>query len=203
MLRAVMLILLAPLSGAYAEPLTARAANPATAEVSLASRAPALGDSCPRATVDDVKILCSMICSKRRDAKKGTETYPFDYQSYLFKIACTSRDDPEEVMNQKIQAFWKKHQSMLQCEAFGFNLGRGDLIKYGVSNYFDEFVGDVTLWGVDLNKIDPADGKTVLDYVKEEMEKKKGTALEYTLKYYYAILKESGAKHRKDLPASP
>ena len=203
MLRAVMLILLAPLSGANAEPLTARAANPATAEVSLASRAPALGDSCPRATPEDIKGLCSFICDKKRDKKNGNETYPFHYQSHLFKIACTSRDDPEEVMNQKIQAFWKKHQSMLFCDTFGFNVVKGDLIKYGVDNYFDEFVGDVTLWGVDLNKIDPADGKTVLDYVKEEMEKKKGTALEYKLKYYYAILKESGAKHRKDLPASP
>ena len=62
---------------------------------------------------------------------------------------------------------------------------------------------DVTEWGVDLNKIDPADGKTVLDYVKEELEKKKGTALESNLKDYYKLMKDAGAKHRKDRPASP
>lgn len=88
---------------------------------------------------------------------------------------------------------------MLSCDALNFSMGKGDLIKYGVNNYFDEFILDITLWGIDLNKIDPADGKTALDYVKDELAKKKGTSLENNLRDYYQLLRDAGAKHRHEL----
>jgi len=195
----IMLCCLINLSYARVEPKVEVCEDKNKDEVSSILSAAALADNCPKARPEDIKGLCGYICNKYKDKKNGTEVYPFEYQSIIFKLSCTSRNDSDEVMNRKIQVFWKKHEKMLECDAGNFNLGKGDLIKYGVANYFDEFIFDVTTWGINLNKIDPADGKTVLDYVKEEMVKKKGTPLETTLKSYYFGLKEAGAKHKKDL----
>ena len=74
-------------------------------------------ESCPSTKPEDIKALCSYIVEKSRDKINGTDNYPFKYQTYLFKIACTSRNELEELINKKVQIFWKKHEKFLNCSA--------------------------------------------------------------------------------------
>lgn len=55
-------------------------------------------------------------------------------------------------------------------------------------------------WGVNLNKVDVGDGRTLLDYIEYHMDRVRGGALEKKLKVYYDDLRKAGAKHRRELP---
>ena len=57
----------------------------------------------------------------------------------------------------------------------------------------------MALWKVNLNKVDKTDGRTVLDYIKDQIERNKGLATEPVLQGYYNQLKKAGAKHRVEL----
>lgn len=49
------------------------------------------------------------------------------------------------------------------------------------------------------DKIDEADGTTVLDYTRKEIVRNKGNANESILREYYDVLRKAGAKHKTEL----
>jgi len=52
-----------------------------------------------------------------------------------------------------------------------------------------------------INRVDPSDGRTVLDYVLDEQRRWAGTTREPRLKVYYDALRESGALHAHEVVA--
>jgi hypothetical protein len=63
-----------------------------------------------------------------------------------------------------------------------------------------EFVNDVVRrWKVDLNHVDPADGKTALDYIEVELAKAGDSSNAPILRRYYDLFRKHGAKHRREL----
>ena len=146
-----------------------------------------------------IDMLCSLIHNKLEESDLKSP-HLFRYQTVIMKAACTNPDvdSPAEV-RRKIQAFWRRYSDELVCDSLSFTVQKGNIIKFAVDRRFDEFLADVVDWQIDLNRIDPGDNRTVLDFIKHEEQRFKGTVIEAKMKTYYRRLRQAGAKHRSEL----
>jgi hypothetical protein len=63
-----------------------------------------------------------------------------------------------------------------------------------------ECLPDEIDWQVDLNNVDPSDGRTVLDYIGDERDAaSQGSATRGRLDRYYNLLRRDGELHREEL----
>lgn len=140
--------------------------------------------------------ICSMIGSRTKDSST-TNTFKYLYQRRLYEGAGVVGETDETVIAKKISKYWSQCEDELVCDAF--DTPGASIIKYAVRSNFDLFLEDITEWGVNLNRVDRVDEKTPLDYVKYQIDINKGNPLENKMKYYYDLLRESGAKHKSEL----
>lgn len=120
--------------------------------------------------------------------------------SYITKFkqaGCVKPEDSEEVANRKIREAWSKYEDKLVCDTMAFEIRGGSILKAASISANKNFYNTVLKWKVNLNRIDPADGRTVLDYIRDEMNKNPPNVEFY--RAYYSVLKEHGAKHRSEL----
>ena len=128
------------------------------------------------------------------------------------------QNDSMDVLKLKVQQFWKRSSSArtLTCSNLQFDVTNGNILKYAISSRFDSFIDDVVEWNVDLNTIDPADNRTALDYLDDEIKRTKNLTGETVLGHAEDVrtqqwdlthmngwrddLIEAGAKHRSELP---
>lgn len=127
--------------------------------------------------------------------------YMYEYERKLHEAACADPEkDSEEIVNKKLQNMWIKLDKNLKCDTANWEVPKGNILKYAIKvKSFDLITSAAELWHVNLNSIDSTDSRTLLDYVESEMERNKGDRLEGVLKGYYKILRNAGAKHRKEL----
>lgn len=168
---------------------------------------PSPAASCPNRS--KLKNLCMMIgdhMKVSRDpihtGKHFYETRPgitYMYEQRFVDAACVLESDSKEVKYAKIRDVWARYEDDLVCTNTQFDVPRGHLLKYGVASAFDDFLDDVVKWGVNLNKVDESDNRTVLDYIQFHMQKSAGGALEKKYQGYYDKLRAAGARHRHEL----
>lgn len=119
------------------------------------------------------------------------------YITRFKKAGCVKPEDSEEVANRKIREVWSKYEDRLVCDSIAFEIRGGSILKAASISANKNFYNTVLKWKVNLNRIDPADGRTVLDYIRDEMKKNPPNIEFY--RAYYSVLKEHGAKHRSEL----
>lgn len=154
---------------------------------------------CPN--LKKLENICINIDSRSKDPKPKGD-YVYMYQRKLLDAACVDVEkDSEEVIGEKIRKMWDAAfaQQKLNCHSIQFYPSGGNILKFAVSSKFTEFIDDAIWWKVNLNFIDEVDKETVLDYVRGQIEKNKGTSIVSTLQHYYKILREAGAKHAAEL----
>lgn len=168
----------------------------ATGMLKVMSRLPA-NDGC----ADKAKLekICLDVLSK--SSAPDESPFQYSYEMKLHAAACANPEiENEEAVNRKIRAMWKRLENDLICNTTDFDVPRGSILKYAVKmRAFDLVSQAAESWKVNLNRVDEADGRTLLDYVRSEIEKNKGTNLEPVLKGYYKVLQRSGAKHKAEL----
>ena len=67
---------------------------------------------------------------------------------------------------------WNKYKTNFSCDSLGFNVPNGNVFKFTLNFNFADFIyymGDN--YNVDFMFIDPADGKTIVQYLDEEISK--------------------------------
>jgi len=136
--------------------------------------------------------------------------YEFNYQKLIMDAACVTKSDSDSLRAEKVRRMWKQYEDKLICGSTSFDVQGGSLLKLAVSRRMDDFVFDAAcVWNVDLNRIDSADGRTVLDYAFKEYMQNEGTAIAPRIKTYYEMLRfgcDGGtasikARHRDELCA--
>lgn len=155
------------------------------------------GGTCP--TREPLVNLCIVVNQKTPSTKVG---FKFAYQEKIFEAACVSASDSKDEAHQKIRSMWSsfEDESDLTCSSTSFNVTHGSVLKLAVYADFRQFVFEATrIWKVNVNRVDPADGRTLLDYVRDEIARNRGTSLEANLKNYYSSLRAAGAKHASEL----
>ena len=142
--------------------------------------------------------MCMFIGSRVRD-KQPIGPSEYLYYRRILEASCVDADDSEQIAQKKIQAMWLEFEPEMVCASTIFDVVHGSYLKYAVATKFNEFLENAIEWQVNLNKVDPSDGRTVLDYVAFHQGKNKGNVVEKKLNYYYEILREAGAKHKSEL----
>lgn len=143
--------------------------------------------------------LCMLIDSKEKDPNPQGR-FVFKYQRKFLEAACVDvKKDSEEEIAKKISKVWQENEQTLICNNTKFDVANGNIIKFAANLKFDEFMIDMTMWKVNLNRVDEMDGRTVLDYIQTQIGRNKGLASEPVLKRYYDMMKKAGAKHKSEL----
>ena len=201
MMRTVSFALM--LSLVWQAPLVAAEGKPAAASAPVAPAAAPVDwpAGCP--DLERLTNICSSIGGFVKDpAPRGD--YSYMYQRKIYDAACVDlQKDSEALMKRKIQEMWRiderQPRPRMTCNNLQFDVASGNILKFAVRKRFQEFLEDAVWWGVHLNRVDASDQRTVLDYVKDELDRTSHPSTRSTLQAYYQILREGGAKHRSEL----
>ena len=144
--------------------------------------------------------MCIYIGSRTKDPDPLKPEYKYMYQRRFLEAACVDvNKDSEEGISKKVSGMWSKFEEDLYCNNGQFDVQNGSILKYAAVSKFDAFIDDIIKWKINLNRVDPTDKRTILDYVKYQKEKNAGNALEPILQEYYELLRDAGAKHKSEL----
>jgi hypothetical protein len=198
MMRTVSFALM--LSLVWQAPLVAAEGKPAAASAPAAS--PVVWPAgCP--DLEKIGNICLNLTNFTKDPAPRGE-YSYMYQRKIYDAACVDlQKDSEALMKRKIQEMWRiderQPRPRMTCNNLQFDVASGNILKFAVRKRFQEFLEDAVWWGVHLNRVDASDQRTVLDYVKDELDRTSHPSTRSTLQAYYQILREGGAKHRSEL----
>ncbi len=120
--------------------------------------------NCPKPKGGKFVYFCTMV-----------ENQDSQYKKELLQMSCVDhiKDSPETI-KAKVQCMWKKYYVEFGCDDAGFLVPQGNILKYAVNQEFEYFVdGVVEEFGLDINLKDPADEKTLLDFVLDEVKRYK------------------------------
>lgn len=163
-------------------------------------------DECPPPTKDTFAGVC-IAMFQRSEARNPESELGFSYQERLWQMSCAEPGkDSMDVARIKIQKMWNKHRENFRCYNFPNSIATdSNITKFSLDTGFTSFMHEaVRRYKLDMNFVDPADKKTVLDFAKEQEALIRKTPPVNTAKAdeYNAIaklLESNGAKRAKDL----
>ena len=144
-------------------------------------------------------VICDSIEGKKEDPDPESD-FDYKYERDMYNIVCAdpTKESKKEIIR-KIHNYWFDNIDDFYCDSGSFNVPKGNIIKNAISAGFFPFLKSTISWKIPLNTIDQSDNRTVLDYVKNELDKYKGTPIEGGLKSNYYWLRKAGAKHKSEL----
>lgn len=150
-------------------------------------------------TKREVINFCGCIGTKLPSKDPGG-FYEYDYQKLMYQSAGIDLEEiTEEEINEKLREWWELNKRILLCDSLQFPQPNGSVLKYASTSNTWTFIDEAITAGFDLNMVDKSDNRTLLDYVKDELKKRKGTVLENELLMTYNKLRKAGAKYRSEL----
>lgn len=146
-----------------------------------------VSDTCKEPKETDFKSFCADVSTKAKASGSKTDTVEYRYEQRLWEVACAVMGvDDLATAKIKIQKWWNKYKTKCKCDSLGFNVPNGNILKFSISQSMPDFMDTiVSTYGLDINFKDPADGKNVLDYLNDEIERfKKGGISQPSIKIY-------------------
>ena len=164
------------------------------------------GCNCPEPTADQFAAVCSDNFYGYESKLSGTGL-TYAYQEKLWKMSCAEPGvDNFETAIPKVQCMWNKYKEKFRCYNYPNSIATDrNITKFTMDMGFDAFLIEMSRkYKGDLNFIDPKDGKTILDFLKEQMELIRRTPpvnFEKADDYErtYNMIKKNGAKHSWEL----
>jgi hypothetical protein len=146
-----------------------------------------------------VADFCQFVAENIRETDEPE--YAFVYRMMLFKAAGVDPvHDDKSAVALKMSAWWAKHRKSLTCSVPNSVVRDGNILKVAVDRSSSDFLTDVVRrWRLDVNQVD-ADGKTVLDFVDEEIATSGVEGRKDTLRRYRNWIIQAGGKRASDLP---
>ena len=121
-------------------------------------------DECPKPKGAKFVNFCTLV--ENQDAR---------YKKELISMSCAdaTKDSPEAVKS-KVNHMWETYYNEFGCDDTGFLVPQGNILKYSINQEFEYFVdGVVEEFNLNINLKDPADGKTLLDFTLDEINRYK------------------------------
>lgn len=152
-------------------------------------------DDCPRPKDGKFVNICTLV-----------ENQDLSYKNEFIAMSCADpkKDSPATVKS-KVNHMWETYYKEFGCDSSGFPVGQGNVLKFSVNQEFELFVDAVVEdFGININLKDPIDGKTLLDFTLDEINRYKGDkdypGKSAELQRIYAHLKNDlKAKHSNEL----
>jgi hypothetical protein len=137
--------------------------------------------------------ICDYVYS--RDRASTGSGYRYTFQRMLADATRAKPGDDVETRRTRLRYLWLDNQPVFGCTASNFDISNGNLLKYSISSRSYEFLNyAIEDWQLELNFIDPADHRTVLDYVEREAKANAGNSDSATIDEYFSALQQAGAK---------
>ena len=122
------------------------------------------------------------------------------YQQKIEDAAGVTPSDSPELRRQKTADLFAHR--MPTCDGADFSVSHGNILKYAVSVRTFDFINLAAYtFDADLNAVDSSDGRTVLDFVDDEISRNVGRPAEDELRYYRDFLVGAGARTTAQLQA--
>jgi hypothetical protein len=159
---------------------------------------------CPTPTKDQFTSVCQAIYDK--EVYEGSGSFSYVYQENLWELSCAKPNESLESAKIKIQQMWNKHRQDFRCHGYASSVATElNVTKFSVDTGFTAFLSEaVKKYNLDMNFKDPADNKTVLDFIKDQVTiisntppVKEAKITEYNR--LYKMLEMNGARQAKDL----
>lgn len=160
-------------------------------------------EPCPKPTKNSFTNLCNSLYSSTPGMPGGK--FGDKYQEDLWAMSCADIDkDTIETAKVKIQKMWNENRVDFRCYGYsGVTVKDANVAKFSMDIGFSTFlVIAAKRYQLDMNFIDPADGKSLMDFLKTQRESYRGTAYAGKFEEYdrlYKLFEATGAKHAKDL----
>lgn len=151
-------------------------------------------------TMPNPNQFCGYVGSQ--NTYKGIDSnFDYTFQEVMYNSACADIENmSEKEIAQKLREWWDLYKNKLLCDSLQFNVPNGSVFKYAVSGKVTAFIDDAIYYKFDLNFVDKADDRTVLDYTRDEIKKHMETSeTKKVLEGYYQKLRKAGAKHKSEL----
>jgi len=162
-----------------------------------------LGRLCKKEEFSDV---CHAIY-EREIPSNYTKYQSYGYQEYLFKMSDADPfTDSFETLKKKVNAMWLKNRECFRCYEYPTLISTDkNVMKFALDTGFTTILTEgIKRWNLDMNFIDPGDGKTILDfvlnqenYIRSSPPVDEDKANEY--QRIYQLLRTNGAKHSWEL----
>jgi hypothetical protein len=159
----------------------------------------AVADGCPAPE----KVDYAKICSYSRDKKLAPEDSELNYlfEQQILKMSCaTEGKDSPQAIKQKTSIMWNTYRTKFACDSLEFNVPNGNILKFSMNFNFPDFIYTmVNTYDLDMDFKDPADNKTIIEYLDEEIAKttKFGVGKIKEMKEVRALLVEQKIKQQK------
>lgn len=188
-------MLLAMAFTGQAQPMLNHVSDTAIAKVSVWD--------CPEPTISQITCVCNSIYDKKGPTQITGFGYKYQEDLWLMSCAVPGVDTEAEAIK-KIQAMWMKCRVKFRCYKYtGVSVPDGNVAKFAMDLGFSTFlVVAVKRYKLDMNFIDPADGRTVMDLLDMQYKRySKAGSTDKAEEYLrlYKLLEKHGCKHAKDL----
>lgn len=159
---------------------------------------------CPEPTKKQFQSVCQNIWDKEPYDGSGPIGYAF--QEDLWKMSCADIEkDSKEIAWKKIECMWNKYREKFRCYFHSDSVANEkNILKFSIDSGFTVLISEFVKHNFDVNFKDPADNKTVLDFLKDQINiisnsppVNEAKIIEY--RRLYNKLLTIGAKHAKDL----
>ena len=159
---------------------------------------------CPEPTKEQFGNVCQAIYDK--EVYEGSAPFSYVYQEILWEISCANPNESLELAKIKIKCMWNKYRQNFRCYGYPDSVAtERNIAKFSVDTGFTAFTSEaVKKYNLDMNFKDPADNKTVVDFIKDQIRIIRDTPPVNNAKVteyerLYNMLVKYGAKHAKDL----
>lgn len=128
-----------------------------------------VADGCAAPEKVDYVQICAYSKEKKRASSDSEFTYLFEQKLLQMSCAVEGKDSPE-VIKLKINKMWDTYRTKFSCDSLGFHIPNGNVLKFTLNFNFPDFIYYmVDNYDLDMDFKDPADNKTVFDYLDEEI----------------------------------
>lgn len=149
-----------------------------------------------------LRNICMYVVGFSEAEPDPSHNYRYQWQVKFARAAQAEGeiDTPEE--EARLQRVWRRFEDkgLLVCNSLQFDVPNGSIVKNAAIISADAFIDFVAQHKLGLSRVDESDGRTLLDYIQDHMERTKGGEIEKKLRIYYQQLRAAGAKHRRELP---
>ena len=121
----------------------------------------------------DIKAFCDCIAIRETPTATDKEYFEYGFEKRLMDFAGANiTKKSRESTTAKISKWWDKYKTLFRCNSSTFNVEKGSILKFAIVQGFEPFLETIVgTYQMDINYIDPADNRNVLDYVNDELAK--------------------------------
>jgi hypothetical protein len=156
------------------------------------------GKGVPTTNLLNLRELCSVVYERTRAAEESG--FRWEFERIIYEAAGANEPSKLDQSNlARIQALWNNYPEHFTCASPDFDVPDGSILKYAVSSRNFSFLNYAISWKLNLNSVDQFDGRTLLDYLEQQVRDNQGSEIEPQLQEYADAVRSSGGRRSSEL----